>query len=94
MAKFIDVAGMILLAIGVVCYGRAYVGLEALRANGIAAGEVQFANLTEYERLNQVARLGLGIAAFAIVVFTIGAVWTWRAKRNAPVSETMPLLES
>lgn len=87
LAKFIDLGGVILLVIGIACYGRAYVGLEALRANGIAPGGEQFANLLEYERLEQVSQLGLGIAGFAILVFIVGAVVTWRAKRTAPVAE-------
>ena len=84
---------MMVLAIGIACYARAYVGLEALRANGIGPGGEQFANLTEYERLNQVSRLGLGIAGFAIVVFIVGAIVAWRAKRVAPGAEPVVVLE-
>ena len=93
LAKFIDLGGMVLLAIGIACYGRAYVGLEGLRANGIGPGAEQFANLTEYERLYQVSRLGLGIAGFAILVFIVGAAVTWRAKRLPPASEPVVALE-
>ena len=93
LAKFIDLAGLVLLAIGIACYGRAYIGLEALRANGTPLGGVQFAGLLEYERLNQVSRIGLGIAAFAIGQFVVGAIITWRARQVAPVGEPVVVLE-
>ena len=82
LASLIDLAGMAFLVVGGGLYLRAYMGMSALRANdGGVTSKARFAGLTEYDRLYQLSRLGLWVAAIAVPILIAGAVMTWRARR-------------
>ena len=80
---------MLLLVIGGGCYLRAYFGLEAIRINGGVSAKTRFAALGEYERYDQLSRLGLVLAAVAIAVMLASAAMAWRARRGTPAVEPM-----
>ena len=78
-----DIGGMGLLLVGGLCYVRAYLGMIALRDNGIAPGSGRFAGVAQFDRYWQLSQLGLAMSAVAIAVMVGAAVVTWRARRAA-----------
>lgn len=88
LANIADLLGVTLLVIGAGCYLRAYMGMNALRANGGSTSKARFAGIAEFDRYYQLSQLGLSLAAVAVLVLIVGAVVTWRARRG--VSSAVP----
>ena len=73
---------MVLLLVGAICYMRAYLGMVALRENGVAPGSGRFAGIAQFDGYWQLSRIGIGIGVVAIAVMIAAAVVTWRARRT------------
>lgn len=66
--RMLDVASLVLLLGGAVCYVWAYLGMQALRDSTHDAAAPLFAGYTRYVRLSQVSILGLTAIALGILV--------------------------
>ncbi len=81
---------MAFLLVGGGLYLRAYMGMSALRASdGGVSSKARFAGLAEYDRLYQMSRLGIWVAAVALPILVAGAILTWRARRAALTVEAV-----
>ena len=85
LANLLDLGGTALLAIGGVCYARAWFGLEAIRANTAVRPAGGPSALGEYERLWELSRTGIWVGVAGLIVLAGSAAYAWYARRSAPV---------